>query len=184
MEICRERRKSVIDPNFAQAKLQHIRNLLAIQHEPEMIRRLTTLEAKIRAIDRRGAIAWRRSRVWWLAVGDAPSFCFFAQMRAKLSNKTMRSIKKEDGYVIENEDILRYIDMFYTKKIAKDIQLATNVEDHRRSLALITNNLLACERETPDKVLDMDEVEKVLETFNIGKSPRLDGLTIEVLRSC
>lgn len=91
---------------------------------------MTALEAKIRARDRKGTISWPWwSRIWWLAVGDAPS-CIFAQMKAKLVSETFHSIRKQDGAVLVDEgDILNYIGTTYTDIFSKDSQIQANSQE-------------------------------------------------------
>lgn len=117
-----ERRSVSIDPTKAQAELVRIRGLLAIQHDPELIRHLTALEAKNREKDRKDAIVWRwRSRVRWLSMGDALSRYFFAQMRVKLAHETLRLMRMEDGTVLTGEDdILGYIAVSYIDIFVRD----------------------------------------------------------------
>lgn len=74
-----------LEISTVQEELQRIRALLTLQDDPDLIKRLSTLEAEVRASDRREAIIWhKRNRVRWLVVGDAPSRYFFRSDEGKM----------------------------------------------------------------------------------------------------
>lgn len=75
----RRRKEAVVEVIEEIWEIQQLRGKLAQQHDPTFIKRSTTLEAIVRGKDRKDALAWRRrSRVRWLAIGDAPSKYVFA----------------------------------------------------------------------------------------------------------
>lgn len=135
---------------------------------------------------REEAIKWRRrSRIQWLAVGDALLRYFFAQWRTKISNKTIRKVKCPDGLVVESENgIMDEIASFYRGIFTEDTLVRQNSAGRRELLQLISKRLSQQERILLDSVPDLEKIETILKDIPSNKAPSLDDLTIEVLRRC
>ncbi|KAL3684638.1 hypothetical protein R1sor_002660 [Riccia sorocarpa] len=70
--------------------------------------RVTTVEGDIRRRELAGAKAWRlRSRIHWLAEGEAPSHYFFAQLKAKYARETIQFLRDQEGRDTRQEDEIK-----------------------------------------------------------------------------
>lgn len=87
----------------------------------------------MRARDQMDAINWhRRSRVRWLAIGDAPSKLFFAQRREKIASERVRCIRREDGSIVEDKDeILTEVGLYYAEIFMRDLEVQANEAERR-----------------------------------------------------
>lgn len=120
-----------LDSSTEVREIQSLRERLAIQHDLNLVHNLSMLEAIVWARERCDAIAWcHHSRVRWLSIGDAPSYYFFAQMRVKWENETIRCIKREDGSLVEDEgEIIWEVGTYYVEIFTKDPLIQENVDE-------------------------------------------------------
>lgn len=86
--------------------------------------------------------------------------------------------------LVEEGDIMNYIGIAYASILAKDSQVQASSQEQQDVMALITKKLTERERSILDRIPDMEEIEETIKYFKSGKSPRLDGLTVEVVRCC
>jgi hypothetical protein len=64
----------------------------------EDLSKLRKLETEVRETERKEAISWRqKSRVRWLALGEAPSKYFYAQLKAKHHRDTILELEDQGG---------------------------------------------------------------------------------------
>lgn len=140
----------------------------------------------MRRKDRQVAIAQHRcSRVWWLAVGDAPSRYFFVRMKAKQLLETIWCLTREGGSLVEGEDtILEEVGNVYEEIYAIDPQVELHAKEFEQVLNLITRQLTIAEQTVLDRILEAVKIEETMKQLPNNKSSGLDGIIAEVLRKC
>ena len=152
------------------------------------------IEAKLEEYDRlknelnrlyemKGKGAIFRSKVRWLENGEKPTKYFFNMEKRNYNRKVISELKRPDGKTVVNEqEIMSEIQSFYEKLYSSDI-------DHNDS---VFNNfgldlkfpILSDEEKTNlEGKITLEECEKILKTFQNGKSPGDDGFTAEFYKT-
>lgn len=116
-------------------------------------------------------------------MGDAPSWYFFAQIKAKCASEKLCCIRLEDGTLVEEEEgLLQEVEAFYSTIYAKDHQIQSNEIERLSALESVSRRIFECDKTRLDALPTLEEVEVVLCSFKVGKALGLDGLTVEVLQ--
>jgi hypothetical protein len=146
---------------------------------------LRQLESEVHEADKQDAILWRcRSRVKWLSVGDAPSKYFFLQLKAKHSKDTIRALQVADRELTEETEILAAVQADYQAIYANNPEVTHNHREQQEVFNLIPRQVTEAQNGRILAVPDDEEIQKVVFSIKSKKSPGLDGITGEMLRSC
>lgn len=121
-----------------------------------------------------------RSKARWVEYGEKPSKYFFNMEKKSYNKKVISELKRSDGKTVVNEqEIMTAIQTFYENLYSSDI-------DHRSNNVFYDfGRNLQFAKLSDEEMLDLDgeitleECETILNTFQNGKSPGVDGYTAE-----
>ncbi len=107
-----------------------------------------------------------------------PNVAFFAELEKKTSSKRgLRELRGEDGEVVHTTDGIKkvatdfYTDLFSTKKV--------DVKATEKLLNNVKKRISASQRDSLDRVITLEELEKAVRRLQRGKSPGPDGIPAE-----
>ena len=129
--------------------------------------------------DNKGKAAIFRSKCRWVEEGEKATKYFFNLEKRNYNRKTINEIKLDNEETTTDEkQILSMIKMYYD-----DLYNSTTTETQDNFETFIENleipKLDDKERDELDGPLTYEECKKSLEAFQNGKSPGVDGLTVE-----
>ena len=129
--------------------------------------------------DNKGKAAIFRSKCRWVEEGEKATKYFFNLEKRNYNRKTINEIKLDNEETTTDEkQILSMIKMYYD-----DLYNSTTTETQESFETFIENleipKLDDKERDELDGPLTYEECKKSLEAFQNGKSPGVDGLTVE-----
>lgn len=167
-------------------ELSELRGVAATDYSAEVLDRLRDVEVRVREISRLDAIKWRkRSRIWWLSLGEAPTRYFFALFRARCSRETLHDIRIDEETSTSSDGETRsHIHSYYWELFTSDPQVVGNQVERVAVLSLITKKVSQLENDRLIRCPNHLEIKKVVFSFHNEKSPGLDGITTEVLHKC
>ena len=121
-----------------------------------------------------------RTRLQWLNEGEKPTSFFCNLERKQYIEKTIRKIKKSDGTIItEQQKVLNEIQRFYSNLFQNCDRDLKN-----ENIPNLLNSLKSKKINDPDlgKVITVKELANVLKKMKNGKSPGIDGISVDFLK--
>ena len=121
-----------------------------------------------------------RTRLQWLNEGEKPTSFFCNLERKQYIEKTIRKIKKSDGTIItEQQKVLNEIQRFYSNLFQNCDRDLKN-----ENIPNLLNSLKSKKINDPDlgKVITVKELANVLKKMKNGKSPDIDGISVDFLK--
>ncbi|KAL3683763.1 hypothetical protein R1sor_001785 [Riccia sorocarpa] len=123
--ICRDREKK--NRNTPLKELQRdlllLRKRIQTQDNEILSEELTRKEAECLKKEKIESELQKRSRLRWMASGDAPSRYFYAQLPARQVRDSIKCLELEGGHRITDErEIKQEVQDYYTKLYEADIQ--------------------------------------------------------------
>ncbi|KAL3683000.1 hypothetical protein R1sor_001022 [Riccia sorocarpa] len=186
LEVRNDQEKNKAFGNNLESEVEWRRGQISDTSNEQEHTSLAEAERKLREKQLREAWVWRlRSRKRWLTEDDAPARYFFAKLTTKWQREAMEALETTDGELVTDRDeILAEIHEFY-----QDLYTEEEESDSRRGardeLASLIQKSLPSEESTQiSRMPDKMEIEDVVQKMKTNKAPRIDGLTIEVLKSC
>ncbi|KAL3678874.1 hypothetical protein R1sor_021830 [Riccia sorocarpa] len=129
------------------------------------------------------SIARRRSRVKWTSEGDAGTKYFFGCLKSKQLQERILTLEDANGELQKDEGkILNMVQDYYGELYRQDQSVQDQTETREQVLQLVDNTVTEKENENLTDIPGLEEVERIMSLMSPGKSPGLDGLTIEVLK--
>ncbi|KAL3689419.1 hypothetical protein R1sor_015728 [Riccia sorocarpa] len=167
-------------------ELYAVRMRIQTDREPGLKDRILTLEKEIRKREMADARCWRlRSRVRWMAAGEAPSHYFFAQLKSKHARETIQSLRLENGAETRNESEIRDAITQYFQKQFKEPPVDAQAQRLRGEiLALIDRTVSQDQNRELIARPSEEEVDKLVEDLPRDKAPGLDGVTNNMIQDC
>ena len=111
-------------------------------------------------------------------VNEEPTKYFYSMLREKQNETTMESLMNSDGVLLTNQDdMMAEAKDFYGKLYEKNENVS--IDDQNFFLSKIDKFLTREQKDTLDKTLELDELEKALKEANATKTPGYDGLPYE-----
>ena len=120
-----------------------------------------------------------RSKCRWVEEGEKATKYFFNLGKRNYNRKTIHEVKSDSDEVItEEQQILSTIEAYYSDLYnSSSSELQDSFENFSSNVTIA--QLSDEEREELEGGLTYEECKKVLETFANGKSPGVDGSTVE-----
>ncbi|XP_042484676.1 uncharacterized protein LOC122064959 [Macadamia integrifolia] len=121
-----------------------------------------------------------KARIMWMNSGDRNSKIFYLSAKMRRNRNTIRSLKKQDGSIVEGQDNLgEYIAEFYEgfHKNAPTI-------DHLELLDSIPRVLQQVDIFHPDSLPGNAEIMKAVWELDPESSPSPDGFSEKIFRKC
>ena len=148
-----------------------------IEHKLKEFDRLKNELNRLYEIKGKGAIF--RSKVRWVELGEKPTKYFFNMEKKNYNKKVISELKRSDGKIfVYDQDIITDIQTFYENLYSSNIDHSSNAFiDFGRDLQFA--KLPDEEKSNLDGEITLEECEKILNTFQNGKSPGDDGYTAE-----
>ena len=118
----------------------------------------------------------------WVELGEKPTKYFFNVEKKNYNKKVISELKRSDGKIIVNDqDVMTDIQTFYENLYSSNIDHNCNAFiDFSRDLQFA--KLSDEEKPNLDGEITLEECEKILNTFQNGKSPGDDGYTAELYK--
>ncbi|KAL3683689.1 hypothetical protein R1sor_001711 [Riccia sorocarpa] len=126
-----------------------------------------------------------RSKTRWLQEGEAPSRCFFAQLKSKLANESMNAIQLEDSSrTTEKKEIITEVDRYMAELFTREPQTQQTAEAKEEALGKLSKRVSQNQDSQMHIKPDHDEIDRIFKLMKKDKSPGLDGFTTEILLDC
>ncbi|KAL3699293.1 hypothetical protein R1sor_017315 [Riccia sorocarpa] len=148
--------------------------------------RVTTLEGDIRRRELADAKTWRlRSRIRWLAEGEAPSHYFFAQLKAKYARETIQFLRDQEGRETRQEgEIKNQVTKYFQKQFKCVEPEEEDLQLRREVLELLDKKATAEQNQSLVRWPTAKEVDELGEDLPRDKAPGLDGITNNMMQDC
>ncbi|KAL3699039.1 hypothetical protein R1sor_017061 [Riccia sorocarpa] len=173
----RQHRESLRYLEEKEEELQALRIGAETDTSETLVRKLAELEQVVRTRDSLEAEKWRRrSRTRSLKEGEAPSWYFFFQLKAKHQGAAIKTLILDNGETTESEDsVVKEVERFYKDLYQKDESMETADEARNRVLSFISNEVNATQNQELEAELTMEELEDIVKRLLEEKAPGLDG---------
>ncbi|KAL3695654.1 hypothetical protein R1sor_009730 [Riccia sorocarpa] len=137
------------------------------------------MEKEIRQKELTDAKSWRiRSRVRWMTEGEAPMLYFFAQLKAKYTMETIRSIRDEQGRNTRSEaEIKEAVTSYSIEQFQCPVMDPADVELRKEVLKLVDKTVSVDQNRVLTDVSSEKEVDELVAELPRDKTPRMDGVT-------
>lgn len=132
----------------------------------------------ILAEEGRGAMV--RSRELVLEEGEQPSSYFYRKERAQGESKVIRSIRNNEGRVVEGDSVVGVFTDFYSTLYSKEVNTDCAIQDV--FLECIQNKLSCSDRATLEGPFSLGEIKSAIHSMGCNKSPGVDGVSVEFYR--
>lgn len=120
----------------------------------------------------------QRSKVGWLRLGDKNTKFFSIAIRIRKSkNSTLRILNPEGNIMVSRDNIERKSINYFTGLFRNEGEASPIPITFPRIVSPQMNDWLI------QQPTEEEEVRNTLFSFNLGKSPGLDGFTIEFFRA-
>ncbi|KAL3686920.1 hypothetical protein R1sor_013229 [Riccia sorocarpa] len=147
---------------------------------------LKTKEDELRQNDIREAKIWKcRSKERWLKEGEAPSKYFYLQLKAKFSREKITALEDSHGQTAtDHKEILQQVEAYYKQLYTRGEATEDVTQARTTVLSNLTRRINTAEDEAIHSIPSPEEIDEVVDRLAAGKSPGIDGLTAETLRTC
>ncbi|KAL3687621.1 hypothetical protein R1sor_013930 [Riccia sorocarpa] len=148
--------------------------------------RVVNLEKELRSKELADARCWRmRSRIRWMALGEAPSHYYFAQLKAKHTREAIQSLRTEDGRETRSEkeirkEVTEYFEAQFRCRKATEDELLLRGE----VLKLVDRKVSAEQNHELISRPSENEVDELAADLPRDKAPGLDGVTNNMIQDC
>lgn len=141
---------------------------------------LTEEEERFQVVE---ALRIRRfSRFQWVKEGDLPTKFFFKFLKNRGSSPKIRVLDNGMGEEIEDEEQIRGEFSKFYSRLYQSEDSGREVREYLESV--ITNKLSVEDRDSLERAVDGQEIERVVKGLAKGKSPGLDGVPNEFYQRC
>ncbi|KAL3688200.1 hypothetical protein R1sor_014509 [Riccia sorocarpa] len=152
----------------------------------EAVEELQASLAKLKEHEKQEAILWRRrTRARWAALGDAPTRYFFLLLKAKQRREELQFLISDRAELIQDEgDIMRYVHEYYSTLYIAQCVTRTKKRHRRKTLRLLSRGISLDDNHVLEAIPSETEIEDLVQSLPKGKSPGVDGVTVEMLILC
>ncbi|KAL3696147.1 hypothetical protein R1sor_010223 [Riccia sorocarpa] len=146
--------------------------------------RILTLEKAIKQRELADAKSWRtRSRVRWMAEGEAPSHYYFAQLKAKHAREKIRCIRMADGSETSNEcEIKTEVTRYFVEQFCCPPASQADLELRKEVLLLVDKRVSTDQNSMLIVAPSEKEIDQLVEDLPRDKAPGLDGVTNNMIQ--
>lgn len=180
MAIARSKKIKKMNETKENELLNRIQELLSKQNptEDERVNLKTCSEQLDKIYIDLAKGAFIRSRAKWLEQGEKNTSYFFSLEKRNRKQSNITSLNIYGNISSNSQDISNYITEFYRQLYESkvDVEKSQQFIEHIKQF---TNKISEKYRDTCDEEIRQTELDEVIKSMKIGKSPGNDGLTVE-----
>ena len=120
-----------------------------------------------------------RSRTQWWEEGEKSTNYFFSLEKMRQQDKNWTAINDKNGKTVEGIENIQKIQMEFYEQLYKSQNLIHDENDINEFLLFLDNKLNDEEKETLERDITIEEMEKTVKLMPNNKSPGLDGIPVE-----
>ena len=119
-----------------------------------------------------------RSKARWYELGERNNKYFFNMEKSRANQKTVTKVIVGENTYIEDSDILREQEAYYTELYRKDPTISYTIQN-RSGISISDADYNMCDADFTE-----NEILNAITSIKSGKTPGKDGLSIELYKLC